>query len=533
MSIFTSIASKRFPSNSFDTGNEVKMTCKGGLIYPIFIREMMPGTVENVSNTVVCRLMPQKFPTMHKMNITITHHFIPLRLLFPNGYEEFFATPIPNADTPVWPYFADIEVDVGSLSDYLGLPTKQVYSSSGIRDQYDKIDKVNAEYHAAYQKVYNDWYRDQNLVNGGEPYPDTLVEGVNPFVDFNQLRRRAWQHDYFTACLPFAQKGDPVEVPIAAFDDVPVYSHQPNIPSTSGISFADSSTVPTATAAGLDFLGVRLDPETPATADQTPGRLYADTSQLSNSSTITINALRWANKLQEFLERNARGGTRYIELVRAHFGVRSSDARLQRSEFLGWSNTPIIISEVLSTANSTNPDGDLIGVTGGMYGHGIGVGKTDRTKYYAEEHGIFLSLLSIRPKTGYSQGIPRRFSRFRALDWPWPEFAHLGEQEVLNRELYYTDSDALNDDTFGYMQRYAEMKYENDRVAGQMRTTMADWHMSRIFDFRPHLNQAFIECTPTNRIFNVTSEVDDQYVLMITNTDISRQILPKQGIPSL
>jgi len=530
MSIFSEVATKRFPSNSFDVGHSVKMTAKGGFIYPIFIRDMMPGTTENVSNTIVCRLMPQKFPTMHEMNMTVTHHFIPLRLLFPTGYEEFFATPVPNEDTPVWPYFADIVAEVGSLSDYLGLPTNVVYGASGATfDQYTYIDKVSAIYHAAYQKVYNDWYRDQNLVNNGEPYPDTLVEGLNNYDDFNVLRRRAWQHDYFTACLPFAQKGDPVEIPIAAFDDVPVYRNETNndYPTDVGFNFdayGAQSGSPAVTVAGKK-----------TNLDGNNGWLYADTSELSNASTITINALRWANKLQEFLERNARGGTRYIELVRSHFGVISSDARLQRSEFLGWSTNPIVISEVLSTANTTNDGGDVIGVTGDMYGHGIGVGRGGRTRYRAEEHGIFISLLSIRPKTAYFQGIPRRFSRFSALDWPWPEFAHLGEQEVLSREIFYSDeiSPEQNDNTFGYMQRYAEMKYENDRVAGQMRTTMADWHMARIFQNRPQLNQSFIECNPTNRIFNVTDPNEDQYILLITNKDISRQILPKQGIPSL
>jgi len=531
MSIFSEVATKRFPSNTFDVSHALKMTAKGGIIYPILVRDMMPGTIETVSNTIVCRLMPQKFPTMHQMNITVTHHFVPLRLLFPSGYEEFFATPVPNEDTPVWPYFADITAEVGSLSDYLGLPTREVYSPiDGTFDQYNRIDKISAEYHAAYQKIYNDWYRDQNLVNNGEPYPDTLVEGLNDYSQFNVLRRRAWQHDYFTACLPFAQKGDPVEIPIAAFDDVNVFfnDNTGSLPGSDTIVDWPITGYPSASGT-LGTTTVERD------NNLSDNYLFAKTSELSNSSTITINALRWANKLQEFLERNARGGTRYIELVRSHFGVVSSDARMQRSEFLGWSSTPIVISEVLSTANTTTSGDEIIGVTGDMYGHGIGVGKGGTVRYRAEEHGIFMSLMSIRPKTGYFQGIPRRFSRFQALDWPWPEFAHLGEQEVLGREVFYSDDIAPegNDATFGYMQRYAEMKYENDRVAGQMRTTMADWHMARIFDNRPQLNQQFIECVPTNRIFNVTDPDEDQYVIMVNNRDISRQILPKQGIPSL
>ena len=326
------------------------------------------------------------------------------------------------------------------------------------------------------------------MVNAAAPYPDTLVDGLNNYDSFKQLRRRAWQHDYFTACLPFAQKGEAVEIPIAEFDDVPVLYNN-----TSG-SFAEWETT-----GGSEFPATVTTKVADAEGNMDGNTLFAPTSRLSEAASVTINALRWANKLQEFLERNARGGTRYIELVRSHFGVISSDARLQRSEFLGWSRTPIVISEVLTQAN-TETMGSPIGVTGDMYGHGIGVGRTKNAFYKAEEHGIFMSMLSIRPKTNYSQGIPRKFSRFQSVDYPWPEFAHLGEQEVKNREIYYSTEDSLNDETFGYMQRYAEAKYENDRYAGDMRTTLNIWHMGRIFEARPVLNQAFIECHPTPSI---------------------------------
>lgn len=530
MSIFTSTEIQRRPSNTFNRSFKNKLTCKAGYLIPILNIDAIPGDRINISNTIITRLMPMLAPVQHEMDITVTHHFVPLRLLW-KGYEEFFSQPIPNDDTPVAPYFADISVDVGSLSDYLGLPTREFVGDNGVlMDQYETIDKVLAFHHAAYNKIYSDWYRDQNLIE--EPETE-LVDGLNNFDDFNVLRKRAWAHDYFTAALPFAQKGEAVEIPIANFDDVTVYK-QP------------SSTHPNDTTFHFDG---RSDPSMSdistwmsvkeANNDDIEGDYFANTSTLSDASAITINALRWANKLQEFLEKNARGGTRYIELVRSHFGVRSSDARLQRSEFLGWSRTPIVMSEVLSTANTSQPQVDEeefspIGVVGGMYGHGIGVGRTKHVNYFCEEHGVFMSILSLRPKPTYAQGIPRIFSKFRSVDWPWPDFAHLGEQEILNREIYYQDDNpSENDAAFGYMQRYAEHKYHNDRYSGQMRTTLNYWHMGRIFTSLPTLNQNFVECNPTNRIFNVTDPSSDQYIVYVDNKLIVRSMLPKQSIPSL
>ena len=422
MSIFTTNTMSNYPSNSFDLSHNVKLTCRDGFLYPICNLDVLPGDRINISNQILCRLMPMLSPVMHEMDITVTHHFVPFRLLWPTGYERFFSQPIPDDDTPVHPYFAEFVVDVGSLSDYLGLPTRTFHNDNGEElIQYSTIDKASAFFHAAYQKIYNDWYRDQNLI---PEVPEVLTDGLNSFAQFDVLRRRAWQHDYFTASLPFAQKGEAVEIPIAEFDDVPVKYN-----ALTG-SFAEWETT-----GGSEFPATITSKVASADGDMDGNTLFADTSSLSDVASVTINALRWANKLQEFLERNARGGTRYIELVRSHFGVISSDARLQRSEFLGWSRTPIVISEVLTQANTTEM-GSPVGVTGEMYGHGIGVGRTKNAFYRAEEHGIFMSLLSIRPKTTYSQGIPRKFSRFQSVDYPWPEFAHLGEQEVKNREIF-------------------------------------------------------------------------------------------------
>jgi len=490
------------------------------MLIPILCKELLPGDSISYNNIVLARLAPMLAPIMHKMNITITHHAVANRLLWPTGYEKFFANPIPNENTPVAPYFADIFIQPNELGDYFGLPIQTPHNDNGTPfTQYETIDKVSALPFAAYQKIYNDWYRDQNLVNvsngEGQPYPDTLTDGLNQYSDFKQLRRRAWQHDYFTASLPFAQKGEAVEIPISNFEDVPVLNSRTPV----GGDFKTAWN----TLGGYE---ARVDN---VKTDSFPGEtFYAKTSDLSDQAAVTINTLRWAVRLQEFLEKNARGGTRYIELVRSHFGVRSSDARFQRSEFLGWSNNPVVISEVLQQSATTD-DGTP---QGEMAGHGISVGGSKSVTYFAEEHGFFISILSIRPKTAYSQGIDKMFSRFSAMDYAWPDFAHLGEQEVKYREIYYNGT-ATDDETFGYMQRYAEYKYSNDRVAGEFRTNLNFWHMGRIFTELPLLNQAFIEARPTKRIFAVNLAGVNNYYINVSHKLTMRRKLPKQGIPSL
>lgn len=213
-----------------------------------------------------------------------------------------------------------------------------------------------------------------------------------------------------------------------------------------------------------------------------------------------------------------------------HFGVKSSDARLQRSEFIGASSQPIVISEVLQTSES----GEETTPLGEMAGHGISVGRGKYTKYYAEEHGFFITLLNIRPKTAYSQGVPKKFSRFSPLDYAWPSFAQLGEQEILDREVYYrSDEPERNNDVFGYTPRYSEYKYANDRIAGEFRTSLMHWHLGRTFSAPPSLNESFIQSNMSNRIFAVQNAGTHQFYLNIKNNLSVRRKLPKYGIPSL
>lgn len=523
--IFTTTPVKGIPSNSFDLTHDVKMSCNDGLIIPIVCEEVLPADRISYNNVTMVRLAPMVAPVMHKMDVTTVSFFVPLRLLWEQSYEKFFQNPIPDETTPVAPYLSNLVVNTGELGDYLGLPTRDVISDDGtIRQQYNTLDKVSAFPFAVYQKACNDFFRDQNLVNNGEEFEYKLTDGSNNAqgAQLYQLRRRAWQHDYFTSALPFAQKGDPVEIPLANFEDVPVYKNNHTVPGQNNWNSIDQpGSIPSGTS-----VPNRVD------VDRPDGFLWADTSMLSNQAAVTVNALRWATKLQEFLEKNARGGTRYIELVRQHFGVRSSDARLQRAEFLGWSSQPVVISEVLQTSPSTEGDTPLAE----MAGHGISVGSTRNVNYFAEEHGFFLTVLIIRPKTAYQQGIPRMWSRWTALDYAYPTFAHLGEQEILNREVYYSDTEGsptLNNEVFGYIPRYAEYRYANSRVAGDFRTNLAHWHMGRVFQDRPALNENFIDCVPTARIFAVNTPSVHHYYLHVNNKLRMRRALPMFGVPAL
>lgn len=523
------------PSNTFDLSHDVKMTMDAGYVVPIQCIEALPGDRFSYTNQIFVRLAPMLAPIMHKMDVTTITGFVPWRLIWENA-PKFFADPVPTETSPVPPHFIDKEIGVGTLGDYLGLPTREVYdeTTGGVFNQYTNIDYFSAGPFAAYQKFFNDWFRDENLYNNGEEIPSVLTDGVNNFDDFKLLRKRAWRHDYFTSNLPFAQKGEAVEIPIGTF--APIVLNPENtaadsarIQTSDGSFQAAGSQTLWSSALGGSNIGtmnrgtstgtnpVRLDPN---------GTLVAD---LQSATAVTINTLRWAEKLQVFLEKNARGGTRYTEIVRQHFGVRSSDARLQRAEFLGFSVNPVTISEVLQTSPTTADNTPLAE----MAGHGISYGNAKRVNYFAEEHGFFITMINIRPRTAYMQGLSRMWTRKTPLDFAWPTFAQLGEQEVLKQEIMFTGAPDYNKSTFGYLPRYAEYRYQSDRVAGEMRTGYAYWHMARIFKDAPSLNEDFISCTPTKRIFAVNAADSHPYILSINNSLTVRRCLPKYGIPAL
>ena len=347
---------------------------------------------------------------------------------------------------------------------------------------------------AAYQFVYNEYYRDQNLI---AEVPYKLVNGNNTSnVALRSLKKRAWQHDYFTAALPWAQKGSPVNIPVSIDNSVPVYYNE------------NADTVLTGTPNGAFVEGVTA---TGYAANQ----LYVELSGAFNNG--TINDLRRAYALQEWLEKNARGGTRYVEWILNHFGFKTSDARLQRPEYITGIKQPIIISEVLNTTGETSglPQGN-------MAGHGVSYTDGNAGTFYSEEYGAVIAIMSVMPESGYYQGIPKYMLRQDNLDYYQPSFDHIGEQALTNQEVYANHSNPTG--VFGYLPRYCEYKYANSRMATEMTTTYDYWTADRKFASDPSLNATFIECDPAqvNRIFAVQDDSDNLFLHIRHNVDALR-----------
>lgn len=490
-----------------------------GQLVPTCVMEAIPGDRFTINVENMLRFLPLVSPVMHRVRVTTDFFFVPNRLVW-QGWENWIANQT-DADAP----FIDIgnfAIGTGSLADYLGLPTETITGPM----------KVSAMQFAAYYKIYDEYYRDQNLI---APKFVALVDGDNTTDYIAKAMaaplRRAWHHDYFTAALPFAQKGDSVQIPLTTEQDIPIQlvpsadNDNPMIWVNAGSDVVHGAGTANQAAGPSPFDYSAHVGSGPAVLDPN-GRLSVDVQ----TQATDINTLRRAFRLQEWLERSARGGTRYIESILAHFGVKSSDSRLQRPEFIGRGTQNMVISEVLSTAQTID-DMDTTVPVGLMAGHGISVGGTRNFTYRAEEHGFVIGIINVQPDTAYQQGIHKSFSRFDKFDYAWPSFANLGEQEVKQKEVYALSP--TPDATFGYVPRYAEYKFMNSRVAGQMRTTLSFWHLGRIFASDPVLNEVFVECNPSTRIFAVTDTDEDHIVSHVVNNVTLNRRLPRFGIPQI
>jgi hypothetical protein len=519
MSVFSHVKVKKPKSSTFDLSHQKKLSGKMGELIPIFCAETVPGDEFKINTAQLLRMAPMLAPIFHQITVYQHFFFVPNRLLWDN-WEGFITGGEDGNNSSVWPNveFSSSSAIVGNLSDYMGIP-----------DSFGYTAKVSALPFAAYGTIYNEYYRDENLITKKD---FKCVDGTQATTsDLTLLSRgtclkRAWQHDYFTSALPWTQKGPEATIPLGT---------------TAPITFANNQadSVFAAGSAGWTS-GNYYDLEVEANTYQS-GILRTDigggvrrqttidnsanlTTDLSAATAATINDLRSAFRLQEWLEKNARGGSRYIESILSHFGVRSSDARLQRPEFLGGGSVPIQVSEVLQTTPAVGSSTPLAE----MAGHGIAVGSNSNIEYRCEEHGFIMGIMSIMPKTAYQDGLNKMWNREDRFDYFWPEFAHLGEQEIALKELYTNTT--TPDAVFGYTPRYAEYKYMNDTVHGELKTTLDFWHLGRKFATVPSLNQTFIECEPSDRIFAVQGQ--EHIYAIINHKVLAKRPMPYFGTPT-
>ena len=527
---FSMIPRASIERSVFDRSHSYKTTFDEGLLVPVYVEEVLPGDSFKLDVNVFARLAsPLKTPIMDDMQIDFHFFFVPNRLLWSNWQKMNGEQENPGDSTDflvpvVSPSIASVGWEIGSFADYLGVPTGVANLS------------VSALPFRAYALIWNEWYRDQNLQDslprymgdGGDeklPYKDksgTVQQYTeSQFWSCNRdnfnvplglesgLFRRAKRHDYFTSCLPWPQKGPGVELPLGGLAPVGIYeglgSSYPQVVTTDNVTQVYPQFgyfTPSGDVDEMHAMGIKPGQSTGTMATNkgdTPlpwtssGWLLAD---LSQASAATINSLRQAFQIQKLYERDARGGTRYTEILRAHFGVVSPDARLQRPEFLGGFSQPIIINPVSQTSSTTSDSalGDLAAF--GL----VGASRRGFSKSFVE-HGIIMGLASVRANLTYQQGIPRWLSRRTRFDYYWPVLAHLGEQAVLNKEIY-AQGTAQDDEVFGYQERWAEYRYHPNLITGKFRSTYEQsldiWHLGQEFSELPKLNRDFIEDTAPN-----------------------------------
>jgi hypothetical protein len=540
--LFSQIPKAQISRSVFDRSHGWKSTFDSGYLIPFLVDEVLPGDSYKVKFNFLARLSTPVVPTMDNLFLDTFYFFVPYRLLWKhweqfNGQQDY-----PGASTdylvPQTTAPAETGFEVGSLEDYFGLPI-------GI-----KGIKANELAARAYALIWNEWFRDENLQNpiNLSTYAeiatasglDDVGLGDGGFVGQHRLLRRGKRHDYFTSALPWPQKGPGVEIglagtaPISGTASADVYSLGSQSTNSGSAPFDLYTGV---LGSGLNATG-RLfinDHASRANKTGTAQLPFTGTADLSSVSAATINSLRQAFQIQKLYERDARGGTRYTEILRSHFGVISPDSRLQRPEYLGGSESPVIINPVVqnSATGSTGaetPQGNLA-----AYGLASSTSaKHGFTKSFVE-HGLIIGLLNVRADLTYQQGIPRMFSRRTRFDFYWPVLAHLGEQAILNKEIY-AQGTSKDDEVFGYQERYAEYRYFPSMITGKLRSTYAQsldvWHLSQKFDNLPTLSAQFIEDhPPVDRILAVQDEpqfIVDSYIDMKC-----ARPMPVYGVPGL
>lgn len=513
--------------NLFDLSHENKLTGEMGYCIPVMCEEVLPGDKFRVSTDSLVRLAPMLAPIMQNINVYLHYFFVPNRLIW-EDWEDFITGGKDGSDNSVAPTISITNAGTSTLADYLGVPTGVANALS-----------VSALPFRAYALVWNDWYRSEDLQDelafstaSGE---DTTTNTV--------LQRRGWQRDYFTSALPFRQRShSAVSLPLGSI--APVKGNGKAIGVTNGTQQGGLVSGTYSGSAVTQYLtgSYNTDVGTPGTQsgsnifgvlglteDGDKSGLVAD---LSSATSSTINDIRRAFQVQRWLELNAVSGARYVESILAHFGVRSSDARLQRSEYLGGGRAPVMVSEVLQHSADDNQPSPL----GSMAGHGVSALKTFQFKKFFEEHGFVIGILSVMPRSSYYQGLSKMWTRSSRFDYYWPVFSHLGEDAVYNREIY-AQGNANDSGVFGFQPRYEEYRKRYGSVHGDFRKPSMDfWHLARKFNSLPALNSQFIQCVPDNRIFAAPGTQEnpiDHLWIQLYNSVKALRPIPKHGTPGL
>ncbi len=482
--------------SKFSLSNYKLLSCDMGELIPCGLFEVLPGDSVQQATSLLLRCSPLLAPVMHPVHVRVHHWYVPHRLVW-EDWEDFITGGADGMDASEWPRLnSGAGFAVGSLADYLGLPT----GAASIA--------VSALPFRGYALIWNEWYRDQDLQT------ELVIDntgGVDTTTN-TALQNVCWEKDYFTSARPWEQKGPAITIPLGTTAPV---DRTNNAAGWFAIGAGGNAALLNQTGFTTGGAGnVIANPSGSSVSfDPGTGALEAD---LSNASAITINLLREAFALQRFEEARARFGSRYTEYLR-YLGVRSSDARLQRPEYLGGGRQTIQFSEVLQTAEGSDPVGE-------MRGHGIAAMRSNRYRRFFEEHGFVFSFLSVKPKTMYMQGISRHWSRTVKEDYWQKELQHIGQQAVLNKEVYALA--ATPEGTFGYQDRYDEYRRTESTVAGEFRTSALNhWHFAREFSSEPALNATFVKSVPTERTFAVPSE-DVLYVMANHSIQARRLVAP-------